>query len=107
MANSEANVSVIEMAKMFEGEGVAAIIYTDIDRDGMMKGPNVTATAMLARATQTPIIASGGISSYQDLDALTASNTGIVGCIIGRAIYDGAINLKTALARIQTGATSC
>ena len=101
------NVNVIEMAKMFEGEGVAAIIYTDIDRDGMMKGPNVDATAMLARAIQTPVIASGGVASYQDLDKLIASNAGIVGCIIGRAIYDGAIDFKTALTRIQSGTTSC
>ncbi|MEO0357221.1 MAG: 1-(5-phosphoribosyl)-5-[(5-phosphoribosylamino)methylideneamino]imidazole-4-carboxamide isomerase [Pseudomonadota bacterium] len=93
----ETDIMVTDLAKSFEGDGVAAIIYTDILRDGAMKGPNIDATAALARAVDIPVIASGGVSSMDDLDALKA--TGVIsGAISGRAIYDGAIDLKTALA---------
>ncbi len=92
----ETDVMVTDLARQFEDAGVAAIIYTDIDRDGAMGGPNVTATADLARATSIPVIASGGVSSLADLIALR--DTGVIaGAISGRALYDGALDLTTAL----------
>lgn len=92
----ETDVMVTDLAKSFEDAGVAAIIYTDILRDGAMGGPNIDATADLARAVSIPIIASGGVSSLKDLIAL--KSTGVIqGAISGRALYDGAIDLKTAL----------
>ncbi|UOA27747.1 1-(5-phosphoribosyl)-5-[(5-phosphoribosylamino)methylideneamino]imidazole-4-carboxamide isomerase [Pseudosulfitobacter sp. DSM 107133] len=92
----ETDVMVTDLAKSFEDAGVAAIIYTDIMRDGAMGGPNVDATADLARAVSIPVIASGGVSSLQDLQALKA--TGVIsGAISGRALYDGAIDLAQAL----------
>jgi len=78
---------------------VAAIIYTDIDRDGALGGPNVEATAALAEAIGTPVIASGGVASLDDLKALKArAASGISGVISGRALYDGRIDLAEALA---------
>jgi len=92
----ETDVQVTELAKSFEDAGVAAIIYTDINRDGAMQGPNVAATADLARAVSIPIIASGGVSSLADLLAL--QGTGVIsGAISGRALYDGALDLREAL----------
>ena len=92
----ETDISVTELARAFEDAGVAAIIYTDIDRDGAMGGPNVAATADLARATGVPVIASGGVASLTDLIAL--KDTGVIaGAISGRALYDGAIDLSLAL----------
>ncbi len=92
----ETNVHATDLAKSFEDAGVAAIIYTDIDRDGAMGGPNIPATEALARAVSIPVIASGGVSSMDDLIALRATNV-IAGAISGRALYDGAIDLSTAL----------
>lgn len=90
---------VLDLARKFEDAGVAAIIYTDIDRDGVLTGPNVEATAALARAIDIPVIASGGVSSLDDLRALMAvADSGITGVISGRAIYDGRIGLAEALA---------
>ncbi|MAM24146.1 MAG: 1-(5-phosphoribosyl)-5-[(5-phosphoribosylamino)methylideneamino]imidazole-4-carboxamide isomerase [Rhodobacteraceae bacterium] len=90
------DVDATELAKSFADDGVAAIIYTDIDRDGAMGGPNVDATAALARAVSIPVIASGGVSSLDDLSAL--KQTGVIaGAISGRALYDGAIDLAQAL----------
>jgi len=90
------DVMVTDLAKSFEDAGVAAIIYTDIMRDGAMGGPNIEATADLARAISIPVIASGGVSSLADLKALKATNV-ISGAISGRALYDGAIDLSEAL----------
>ncbi|MBF0166216.1 MAG: 1-(5-phosphoribosyl)-5-[(5-phosphoribosylamino)methylideneamino]imidazole-4-carboxamide isomerase [Alphaproteobacteria bacterium] len=91
-------LSAPELALKFEGAGVSAIIYTDIDRDGVLKGVNVEATAALARQIGTPVIASGGVSSIEDLKALIAAGEpGILGVISGRAIYDGRLDLKEAL----------
>ncbi len=88
-----------ELASRFEDAGVAAIIYTDIDRDGAMQGVNVQATADLAAATTIPVIASGGVSSLDDITALKAvSHHGIMGVISGRALYDGGLDLGAALA---------
>lgn len=95
----ETDVQVTDLAKSFEDAGVAAIIYTDINRDGAMQGPNVGATAALAKATSIPVIASGGVSSLADLMALRDAG-GIAGAISGRALYDGALDLKAALAAL-------
>lgn len=97
----ETNVMVTDLAKSFEDAGVSAIIYTDINRDGAMKGPNVEATAALANAVSIPVIASGGVSSLDDLRALKACGAPLNGAISGRALYDGAIDLQEALAVMQ------
>jgi phosphoribosylformimino-5-aminoimidazole carboxamide ribotide isomerase len=94
----ETNVDATDLAKSFEDAGVAAIIYTDIMRDGAMKGPNVEATAALANAVSIPVIASGGVSSLDDLRALKTCGAALNGAISGRALYDGAIDLAEALA---------
>ncbi|AUQ98361.1 1-(5-phosphoribosyl)-5-[(5-phosphoribosylamino)methylideneamino]imidazole-4-carboxamide isomerase [Phaeobacter inhibens] len=93
----ETDVMVTDLAKSFEDAGVAAIIYTDILRDGAMKGPNVEATAALAHAVSIPVIASGGVSSLADLQALKSCGAPLNGAISGRALYDGAIDLGEAL----------
>ena len=92
----ETNIHVTDLAQQFEDAGVAALIYTDIDRDGAMGGPNIAATESLARAVSIPVIASGGVSSLDDLRALQATGV-IAGAISGRALYDGAIHLSEAL----------
>jgi phosphoribosylformimino-5-aminoimidazole carboxamide ribotide isomerase len=90
---------VIDMARRFEDDGVEAIVYTDISRDGMMQGVNVEATVKMARAINIPVIASGGITSMDDVKALSAvADEGIMGAITGRAIYEGKIDLKEAQA---------
>ena len=93
----ETNVRVTDLAKSFEDAGVAAIIYTDINRDGAMQGPNIDATAELAHAVSIPVIASGGVSSIEDLIALRDCGAALDGAISGRALYDGAIDLRQAL----------
>jgi phosphoribosylformimino-5-aminoimidazole carboxamide ribotide isomerase len=98
---TETEIDATDLARSFEDAGVAAIIYTDIDRDGAMQGPNVEATEALARAVSIPVIASGGVSSLADLEALRKTGV-IAGAISGRALYDGAIDLKTALAHLAS-----
>ena len=95
----ETDVQVTDLARAFEDAGIAAIIYTDIDRDGAMQGPNIPATEALARAVSVPVIASGGVSSMDDLRRLQATGV-IAGAISGRALYDGAIDLCEALAEL-------
>lgn len=97
---TETTVQVTDLAHRFEDAGVAALIYTDIDRDGAMGGPNIAATESLARAVTIPVIASGGVSSLADLVALQATNV-IAGAISGRALYDGAIDLRQALEALR------
>ena len=97
---TETNVMATDLARQFEDAGVAAIIYTDIDRDGAMGGPNIAATEALARAVNIPVIASGGVSSLDDLRALAQTQV-IAGAISGRALYDGAIDLGQALALLK------
>ena len=93
----ETETEVTELAKSFEQDGVAAIIYTDINRDGAMQGPNIEATAALAHAISIPVIASGGVSSLADLLALKGCGAALNGAISGRALYDGAVDLSAAL----------
>ncbi len=93
------SMRAIELALRFEDAGAAAIVFTDIDRDGAMGGVNVDATVDLAFALSTPVIASGGVSSIDDLKALKAEEeAGIEGVIVGRALYDGSVEPKAALA---------
>jgi phosphoribosylformimino-5-aminoimidazole carboxamide ribotide isomerase len=97
-----------DLAKAFEDAGVAAIVYTDIDRDGALTGVNVEATAALAEAVNIPVIASGGVAGPDDLERLkeaaaTCSGT-IEGVISGRAIYDGRLDLKSALKQLAGAA---
>ena len=92
-------LTAVELARRFEDAGVAAIIYTDIDRDGILKGLNLEATAALARATKIPVIASGGFASIEDVKALLRpENAMLEGAIVGRALYDGRLYPKEALA---------
>ena len=90
-------VMAADLAKQFEADGVAAIVYTDIARDGMMQGVNVEATVAMARASTIPVIASGGITDIDDIRALKAvANQGICGAITGRAIYEGTLDVAQA-----------
>jgi len=99
--HNDARMDATDLAKSFEDAGVAAIIYTDINRDGAMQGPNIEATAALARAVSIPVIASGGVSSLDDLIALRDCGADLNGAISGRALYDGALDLKAALAALK------
>jgi phosphoribosylformimino-5-aminoimidazole carboxamide ribotide isomerase len=96
----ETDIMATDLARRVEDAGVAALIYTDIDRDGAMGGPNVAATEALARAVSIPVIASGGVSSLADLVALRDTGA-IAGAISGRALYDGALDLAEALAALE------
>lgn len=91
------NHDVIDIAQRFEREGVEAIVYTDINRDGMMGGVNIEATVALARAITIPVIASGGVSSLDDIRQLCKSEgDGIMGAVVGRALYEGSLDLVEA-----------
>jgi len=92
------DLSAIDLAKKFEGVGVAAIIFTDIARDGMMQGPNIDSTLELARAVSIPVIVSGGVSSMADLQAIQKAGGDIFeGVISGRAVYDNKIDVAEAV----------
>ncbi len=94
-------MSALDLARRVEDAGAAAIIFTDIDRDGALGGVNVAATAALAQQLETPVIASGGVASLDDIAALKAHESdGIAGAILGRALYDGRVDLKAALAMV-------
>jgi phosphoribosylformimino-5-aminoimidazole carboxamide ribotide isomerase len=89
---------VVDLAKRFQDYGVEAVIYTDIGRDGMMTGVNIEATVRLAQALVVPVIASGGLTSLDDIRKLCeVENEGITGCIAGRAIYEGRLDFAQAL----------
>ncbi len=96
------NLEVTELARRFEQDGVTAIVFTDIARDGMMQGANMQATRALARAVRIPIIASGGMTDMNDVERLMdAADDGVAGAIIGRALYEGTIDLGVAQARVD------
>jgi phosphoribosylformimino-5-aminoimidazole carboxamide ribotide isomerase len=98
-----AELSALELARRFEDAGVAAIVYTDVARDGMLKGLNLDATIALADAVSIPIIASGGFASIDDVRALlTARAQKLAGAIVGRALYDGRLDAAEALNLIRT-----
>ena len=96
------DMSASELAHRFEDAGVAAIIYTDIARDGLLQGLNIEATLLLARSTTIPVIASGGLASLDDIRRLTEPDCAILeGAICGRALYDGRIDATEALALMR------
>ena len=98
-------LSIVELAKRFEGAGVAAIIYTDIDRDGILAGINWDSTLELARSTSIPVIASGGLASMDDIERMTRPEYQVLeGAISGRALYDGRIDSREALAKLRAAA---
>ncbi|MFQ5559262.1 MAG: 1-(5-phosphoribosyl)-5-[(5-phosphoribosylamino)methylideneamino]imidazole-4-carboxamide isomerase [Nitrospinota bacterium] len=92
----------VDLARRFEGEGVASIIYTDIERDGTLKGPNLDAVKELAEGLEIPVIASGGVSGLKDIVDLSGlSEYGVSGVIVGKALYDGALSLPEALEAVR------
>ncbi len=102
------DVTALDLARRFEDAGVAAIIYTDIDRDGLLQGVNAEATAALAAKLTIPVIASGGVAGPEDLDRLKAvlprskaNGGGIAGVIAGRALYDGRLDLRSAITALK------
>jgi phosphoribosylformimino-5-aminoimidazole carboxamide ribotide isomerase len=100
-------LSVIDVARQFEDDGIAAIIYTDISRDGILTGLNIEATIVLAESLEIPVIASGGLASLEDIKALISANCkGLNGAISGRALYDGRIDPAVALALIKEAANA-
>ncbi|HZR34246.1 MAG TPA: 1-(5-phosphoribosyl)-5-[(5-phosphoribosylamino)methylideneamino]imidazole-4-carboxamide isomerase [Nevskia sp.] len=101
--NKLSHHDVVEMAQHCERDGVEAIIYTDIGRDGMMQGFNAESTRALAKSVNTPVIASGGVSTIDDLKTLrTLQEDGVVGAIIGRALYEGGLQLKDCLKAVAS-----
>ncbi len=96
----DSGIDAIELAKSFEGVGVAGIVYTDISKDGMMQGFNSESTAAVAQAITIPVFASGGVSSYDDIDRLgKIAKYGVAGAIVGRALYEGTLELGEAQRR--------
>ena len=105
------DVTALDLARKFEDAGAAVIIFTDIDRDGLLQGVNVESTAQLARSISIPVIASGGVSSLADIESLLkvvpsthSYGGGIIGVISGRALYDGRLDLGAALKRLKEAA---
>ena len=98
-------MTALDLARRLEDAGAAALIYTDIARDGMLQGLNITQTLELARAVATPVIASGGVAGMADIDALLPYADTLDGVIVGRALYDGRLDLRVALARLAQAAT--
>lgn len=105
----ESDLAVVELARRFEDAGVAALVHTDIARDGMLEGPNFEATAALAESVDVPVILSGGVAREQDLvRAARDAARGVAGAIVGRALYTGAVDLAKALALVgQAGGAPC
>ena len=96
------DVTIADMARRFEDAGVASILFTDVGRDGLLKGCNIDATVDLARATRLPVIASGGVKGLDDIRLLKIHETdGIEGVITGRALYDGRLDLAAAIAMAE------
>jgi phosphoribosylformimino-5-aminoimidazole carboxamide ribotide isomerase len=100
----ETQLEAVEVAKLFEGAGVAALIYTDVERDGMLQGLNLDSTIALSESVSIPVIASGGFASIEDVKALLSPRAQkLEGAIAGRALYDGRIDPKEALALLKGG----
>lgn len=100
-------IKAIEVAKQFEDSGVTAINFTDIHRDGMQTGPNIEETRRLAEAVSIPVVASGGVSTLQDIiDLLPLQKVGVVGVITGKALYSGTLNLENAI-RVSKQSSPC
>lgn len=94
----KSEMTAVDLARQFESAGVSAIIYTDVARDGVLQGPNLTATVQLARSVSTPVIVSGGISSLEDLKACKKEeHNNIAGVIAGRAVYDNRFTVREAV----------
>ena len=92
------SLEAIDLARQFDGEDLSAIIFTDIERDGMRSGLNLQSTKRLARSTSTPVIASGGVSQIDDIEQLLKlEQDGVIGVIVGRALYTGSIKLEEAI----------
>ena len=103
---TDSRIKAGDLAHRFEDCGVSAIIYTDIERDGLKSGPNVSATRALAESVSIPVIASGGISSISDLENLRKSCGFLEGAVVGRALYDGSIAIEDAVAALNGGERS-
>ena len=102
------NVKAIDLARQMQDYGVIAIIYTDIKRDGMLSGPNIGATKLLAESLHIPVIASGGVATMKDIqDLLTIRYSGISGVITGKAIYSGSLNLREAILFVKLNDNRC
>jgi phosphoribosylformimino-5-aminoimidazole carboxamide ribotide isomerase len=96
--NEVVSLEAVALAKQFEDKGLSAIIFTDIERDGMSTGPNVESTRRLSAATSIPVIASGGVSQIEDIEhLLELESHGVIGVIVGRALYTGQLNLEEAI----------
>jgi len=96
-----------DLARKFDGDSPAAFIYTDIERDGMMSGPNFFATEEFARAVKTQVILSGGVTTLDDVKkAIALEKDGVTGIIIGRALYEGTIDLKEAISLTESSHVS-
>ena len=95
-------IPVKSLAQRFEADGIGAIVYTDIEKDGMMQGINFETTKDLATSVSVPIIASGGVTDIDDIELLLQSDSPIAGVIVGRALYEGTLNLQQALAMTRT-----
>lgn len=103
----ESQVEAAELARRFEDAGVAALVYTEIERDGMLSGPDLEATARLAAGVSIPVIASGGVGSEEDV-IRAAATPGVAGLIVGRALYTGKVSLPSALSALNAlGRTGC
>jgi phosphoribosylformimino-5-aminoimidazole carboxamide ribotide isomerase len=99
------HTQAVDLAKRFEDCSVAAINFTDIYRDGMQTGPNIEETRRLAEAISIPVVASGGVSTIQDIqNLLPLESVGVVGVITGKALYSGTLDFKQALSLVQSGA---
>ncbi len=102
------SMQAVDLAMQMQEAGATAIIYTDIKRDGMLSGPNITATKTLADALHIPVIASGGVSTMQDIqNILAARHSGISGVITGKAIYNGSLNLREAITFVKLNDNLC
>jgi phosphoribosylformimino-5-aminoimidazole carboxamide ribotide isomerase len=100
--NEVVALKAIDLAKQFEGMGLSAIIFTDIERDGMSTGLNFESTRNLARSTSIPVIASGGVSRIEDIDSLLElESDGVIGVIVGRALYTGQVDLQEAIRKVN------